>query len=284
MLPLRDAMRDTRAMSTPVHPLDAATHLEPLGSGHYRGHTSPNYANMVGPFGGVIAATLLNATLRHPGCQGDPIALTVNYAGPLADGGFTVKASPVRTNRSTQHWQLVMMQDAQVAATASAVFASRRATWSALEARFPEIPGARELQVEPNVERAPWTRSYEMRFVEGALRHSSHARQDSNSRSTLWIRDTPPRPLDYVSLVAICDAFFPRVFVRRPVWAPVGTVSFTTYFHADAALLAENGEAAVLGTARAHQFRNGYFDQIAEVWSEGAALLATSHQIVYYKE
>ena len=271
-------------MSTPVHPLDAATHLEPLGAGRYRGHTSANYANMVGPFGGVIAATLLNATLQHPGRQGDPIALTVNYAGPLADGGFTLEASPVRTNRSTQHWQLVMKQDAQVAATASAVFASRRTTWSALETRFPDVPAAHELQIEPNVERAPWTRSYQMRFVEGAVRLSSPARQAGESRSTLWIRDAPPRPLDFVSLVAICDAFFPRLFVRRPVWTPVGTVSFTTYFHADAAQLAAIGEAPLLGTARAQQFRNGFFDQTAEVWSEGADLLATSHQIVYYKE
>jgi Acyl-CoA thioesterase C-terminal domain/Acyl-CoA thioesterase N-terminal domain len=284
MLPLRGGMRDTRAMSTPEHPLDAATHLEPLAAGLYRGRTSANYANMVGPFGGVIAATLLNAVLQHPGRQGDPIALTVNFAGPLADGAFTVEANPVRTNRSTQHWLVVMRQKEQAAATASAVFASRRKTWSALEARFPVVPAAHELPVEPNLERALWTRSYEMRFVDGAVRLPSLSREGSDSRSTLWIRDAPPRPLDFVSLAALCDAFFPRLFVRRPVWAPVGTVSFTTYFHADAALLAANGEAPVLGTAHAQQFRNGYFDQTAEVWSEKAALLATSHQIVYYKE
>ena len=271
-------------MSTAAHPLDIATRLEPLAVGLYGGRTCASYANMVGPFGGVIAATLLNATLRHPAHHGDPISLTVNYAGPLADGEFTVEASPARTNRSTQHWLVVMKQGAQVAATASAVFASRRETWSALEARFPKVPDARDVAVEPNLERAPWTRSYEMRFIEGALRLSSPPGRETDSKSTLWIRDAPPRPLDFISLVAICDAFFPRLFVRRPVWTPVGTVSFTTYFHADAALLAANGGAPVLGTARAHQFRNGYFDQTAEVWSEGGALLATSHQIVYYKE
>ena len=271
-------------MPPPEHPLDAATRLERLAEGLYRGHTSASYANMVGPFGGVIAATLLNAVALHPGRQGDPIALTINYAGPLADGAFTVEANPVRTNRSTQHWLLAMRQEEQVAATASAVLASRRATWSALEARFPDVPAAQELPVEPNLERAPWTRSYKMRFAEGAMRLSSPAGQAADSRSTLWIRDAPPRPVDFISLVAICDAFFPRLFVRRPVWAPVGTVSFTTYFHADAALLAANGKAPLLATARAQQFRNGYFDQTAQVWSEGGVLLATSHQIVYYRE
>jgi hypothetical protein len=40
----------------------------------------------------------------------------------------------------------------------------------------------------------------------------------------------------------------------------------------------------VLGTARALNFRNGYFDQSAEVWGDDWQLLASSHQIVYYRE
>ena len=40
----------------------------------------------------------------------------------------------------------------------------------------------------------------------------------------------------------------------------------------------------LLGRARGQQFRNGYFDQTAQLWSEAGALLATSNQIVYYKE
>jgi len=44
-------------MST--HPLDAATALQPQADGHWLGHTSPAYANMVGPYGGVTAAQAL---------------------------------------------------------------------------------------------------------------------------------------------------------------------------------------------------------------------------------
>jgi hypothetical protein len=60
-------------------------------------------------------------------------------------------------------------------------------------------------------------------------------------------------------------------------------VSLTTYFHADATLLAAQGARHVLGTARALNFRNGYFDQSAEVWGDDRQLLASSHQIVYYR-
>ena len=77
---------------------------------------------------------------------------------------------------------------------------------------------------------------------------------------------------------------FPRIFVKRASWVPIGTVSFTVYFHADGATLAAMGNQHLLAHARAQQFRNGYFDQSAELWGPGGELLAVTHQIVYYKE
>jgi len=65
---------------------------------------------------------------------------------------------------------------------------------------------------------------------------------------------------------------------------PIGTVSITTYFHVDAAQLAKVGDGYLLGRATGQQFSNGYFDQAAQLWSEAGALLATSNQIVYFKE
>ena len=88
------------------HPLDAATHLAEDGEAGLAGRTHAAYANMVGPFGGVIASTLLNGALVSAQRLGDPVALTVNYAGPIADGAFRLHAQPMRTNRSTQHWSM----------------------------------------------------------------------------------------------------------------------------------------------------------------------------------
>ena len=93
-----------------------------------------------------------------------------------------------------------------------------------------------------------------------------------------------PRPLDFASLAALCDVFFPRVWLRRARIVPAGTVSFTVYFHADSAQLAAQGSAHVLGQADAQALRNGFFDQTAQIWDTQGQLLATSHQIVYYKE
>ena len=39
----------------------------------------------------------------------------------------------------------------------------------------------------------------------------------------------------------------------------------------------------LLGVADAGVFNKGYFDQKAELWSRAGQLLATSHQIVYFR-
>ena len=59
-----------------AHVFDAAIRLESLGDGRWQGHTSPAYANMIGPYGGITAAQALNAVLHHPQLLGEPVALT----------------------------------------------------------------------------------------------------------------------------------------------------------------------------------------------------------------
>ncbi len=268
--------------STAAHDFDAAIALASSGDNEAQGQTHPAYGNMVGPFGGVIAATLLNAVLRHPELLGQPVSQTVHFAAPIADGGFTVQTRVMRTNRTTQHWHVELIQNGEVAAFATTVTAVRRETWAALDAAFPEVPPASSIAPSPHIARAAWTGRYEMRFIDGAP--GAPDTPSDSSQSTMWIRDTPERPLDYQSLAALCDAFYPRIFVRRPKWVPIGTVALTTFFHADAAQLAAQGSAPLLGVARALRFGNGFFDQSAEMWSERGELLATSHQVVYFKE
>ena len=266
------------------HALDRAAHLLRDGDGTLTGRTDPAYGNMVGPFGGITAASMLNAALTHPARIGDPVALTVNFAGAIADGGYTIEALPLRTNRSTQHWSITMMQGSEVATSASAIFALRRETWTSTESGFPQVPPASALTRTRIPGFPPWLERYDVRFVQGARPDPAKAEHELDSVSVAWIRDDPPRRLDFLSLAAICDAFFPRIMIRRPRRVPAGTVSITTYFHADARRLAAQGERPVLGAARASHFGLGYHDQSAEIWSDDGALLATSHQIVYYRE
>lgn len=272
-------------MPTELHPLDAALALQPLGDDRWQAHTHPDWANMVGPYGGITAAQLLQAACGDPRRLGEPLALTVNYAAGIADGPFEIIATPSRSNRTTQHWTLQVRQGDQVCTTGSAVFALRRPTWSAPELAMPAVPPADEVSIETRSPPVAWPRRYEFRFVEGGWPdYRGGAPEQSDSRTVLWVRDQPPRPLDAPALAAVADVFYPRVFRRRQRFTPAGTVSITTYFHADAAALAAQGARPLLAVAVGRRFTQGFFDQSAELWSDDGHLLASSHQIVYYKE
>ena len=265
------------------HPFDQSIALAAEGEHRWLGRTSPAYANMVGPFGGTLAAQALNGVLLHSERLGEPVAFTVNFAAPMADGEFVVMARPARTNRSTQHWLVELRQGNQTVLTASAVTALRRETWSADDLALPAAPRPQDTPRSSQPPRVEWARRYEMRFVDGSVPDEWKGR-DAPARTLLWLRDDPPRPLDFASLTAMADAFFPRIFLKRGKFVPIGTVSMTTYFLADAAQLEQVGDGYLLGDVAAAAYRNGYFDQTAHLWSEPGVLLASSHQVVYYKE
>jgi acyl-CoA thioesterase len=267
---------------------DQAIALDATEPDAYTGRTHPAYANMVGPFGGVTAATVLNAVMQHPERLGEPIALTVNYAAALADGAFTVTARPVRTNRSTQHWVMEISQpDANGAPatvlTATAVTAVRRATWSVDDEPMPAVPAPAAVPRMTLDSPVAWVKRYAMHPVTGALPTVWEGQGDS-SLIQMWVRDEPGRALDFTSLSALADVFYPRIWLRRARPVPTGTVSMTVYFHAGSAEHAATGSGWLLAQARGQAFRNGFFDQTAQLWNEAGVLLATTHQIVYYKE
>ncbi len=265
------------------HPFDQAIALQPTGQGRFEGNTSPAYGNMVGPFGGVTAATALNAVCQHPDRVGDPVSLTVNFCAAVADGAFEVQARPVRTNRSTQHWLIEMAQAGQTVLTATALTAVRRDTWGSQDELAPRVLSPNALGRPNMAALVEWVKRYDIRIAEGAIPRVWDG-SGEQSRTTLWVRDEPPRALDFTSLCALCDVFFPRVWLRRATRVPAGTVSMTVYFHVGAAELASVADGWLLGRAQSNVMRNGYFDQSAHLWSQAGALLATTHQVVYYKE
>lgn len=280
------------------HLFDAAIALKALGSDAFTGATHPAWNNMVGPFGGISAATALNTVMQHPALLGEPVSLTVNFAGALAPGPFTATARPVRTNRSTQHWTVELRQPApgataadnqpdEVVLIATVMTALRRDTWGASDLSMPTVshPLDTPAAISAHLE---WLNRYDLRPVFGSIPAVWEGQAASDdplkaSLSQVWMRDAIARPLDFCSLAALCDVFFPRIFLKRATLTPVGTVSMTVYFHASSAELAAVGTGYLLGQARGQAYARGFFDQTAQLWSEAGVLMATTHQVVYYK-
>jgi acyl-CoA thioesterase len=189
----------------------------------------------------------------------------------------------VKANRSSQHWYVELSQEGgEVATLATAVFAERRPSWSHQVAKFPGATPFEETLPFPKI-RASWANQYEFRFVQGELRMGTPQAEPASTYSKIWISDRTPRKLDMLSLTAMSDAFFGRIFQARRELVPFGTVSLTTYFHTDADELAAEDITRVLATADAKVFHKSYGDQNGELWSPNGRLLATTTQIAYFK-
>jgi hypothetical protein len=272
-------------MQAQTHRLDQATRLERLAEGRYAGATHPAYANVVGPFGGLTAAALLNAVILDERRLADPIALTVNFCGAIADGAYEIATKLQRGGKTTQHWSMELTQNGVVAATASAVCGVRKQVWSHYPVKGPQAPPFESLSELPSAGRPEWVRRYSLRFAEGGL--DNYPRDDGqihSPRTLAYIQDAPARTLDFVSLAALSDAFFVRIMHARGTYQPMATVSLTTYFHVDAAELAGLGLIPLLGEADAAIFHNGFADQTCALWTPGGRLLANGVQITWYKE
>src|ERR1051325_7963457 len=113
-------------------------HKVTAGDSCWQGKTSPDYWAFVGPFGGCTAATMLRALIEHPQRAGDPLAMTVNFCAPVAEGPFDLDVRLVKANRSSQHWAVEMTQaGGRGAPVATAVCAGRRPSWSPQPMAYP---------------------------------------------------------------------------------------------------------------------------------------------------
>jgi acyl-CoA thioesterase len=217
---------------------------------------------------------------------GEPLALTVNFCAPVVQGPFELDVRLIKANRSTQHWSVELTQGGtEVATFATAVFAVRRPSWSHQPAQPPQAAPFEQTRPYPKSSlKMSWVRQYDFRFIEGEpqLGGAPHA-EPASAFSKLWIGDSEPRPVDVSSLMSMSDAFFGRIFHARNELVPFGTVSLTTYFHADAEDLAAENISHVLAVADAKIFHKSFGDQSGELWSPNGRLLATTAQVAYFK-
>src|SRR5690606_31359426 len=170
------------------HPFDQAIELSCLatedGVTRWAGATSQHYWNMVGPFGGTTASVIMQSLLRSPQRTGDPISLTLTYASAIKEGQFEVVTRLVSATRSTQHWsvQLVQGPDNAVAVNAIAMFAVRRDTWAAAEARMPDVPPPQACEImQPPSGAVAWLQNYAMRVIQGSILDARRGQSSDDS-------------------------------------------------------------------------------------------------------
>ncbi len=268
------------------HPFDLATRLVPVGEGQFQGQTSAAYGNLVGPFGGVTSANLMQAVLLDARRAGDPISITVNFCAAIADGAFDIHSRLIRSGKYLQHWSLELHQGARICSTASIITAQRGGDFSHQPVTPPDVKAAADCAPLPGIPKfSSWLDRYDFRYIEGPPPMTGPPLGGlGQARSALWIRDEPKRALDYLSLTALSDSFLLRLFHVRCTMVPMGTVSLTTHFIASAPEVTAQGADPVLGVADALRFHGNFHDQNMQIWGGDGNLLATGTQMVWFKD
>lgn len=267
-----------------THPLDQETMLTPEGEGRWNGASTAAYGNMVGAFGGVVAATALNAVLLDQRRTGEPVSLTVNFCAAVAKGPLSVRTKLQRSGKYTQHWSLELSQNTQICATASVVTGQRGEVFSLHPAAVPDVARYEDCATVPPGP-VKWLGRYEFRFAEGQPEFASKDHTPLRSPyAAVWLRDNPGRALDYLALASLSDCFFPRLLHVRGTMVPFATVSMTTHFLATPADLSKQAERPVLGVVDGARFQGNFHDQSMQIWGDDGVLLATGTQVVWYRQ
>jgi hypothetical protein len=265
------------------------TQLTRLNTTTWRSPTEPGYSTFIGAFGGwtcaagVVAATeLVNI---HEGDGRDPLALTINFTGPVRDGFVAVEPVITVSTKSTTHVSLIAWHESGAdsrapapSATMSMVFAKRR---PGDRIDVVPMPDAAEPDSVPRArfanDKVSWPAQYDQRMVLG-----TPFQTNPGLRSLTWTRNTDLAALTFARLSAMADASLPRIFFHYPAVSPISTVTMTVQFHGDATELAAVGNEFVLIEATAHAARHGHFDQHVRIFSKAGQLLATSTQLVWF--
>ena len=267
------------------HVFDTAIALTETATGEWSGRSSPDYANMVGAYGGIVAATLLNSVLSDSRVAGTPVSQTVNFCTGLGTGEFRITTKLHRAGKYIQHWTTELTQGDSTIATSSVAMGNRSETFSHQPAPMPNVSPARSIKPMGNVIPLEWTNRYDYRFVNGGPEGLGTPRETlGDSQTRVWLADNPRRPLDYLSLAALADCFFLRLIQIRGTLEPMGTVTLTTHFLATPDDLAAQGENHLLGVVDANRMHSQFHDQTMQLFSTDGKILASGTQLVWYRQ
>jgi acyl-CoA thioesterase len=257
--------------------------LTRTGENTYAAETDRAYWNLIGPFGGWIAAVLLRAVLDDPRHIGDPLSISINFAGSMEEGAFAVRVREFRHNRSTTFWSSEIVQEQagveMLCAFATIVTARRRETPEFVDAVPPVVKPPEDLvSFSSTGSTLKFLERLEMRYVSNPF-----STEDPTGPRISWTRIRDGGTLDFEDLTALCDSGLPHIFSRLKKRVPISSVTMNVFFHTTNDELARVGDDFVLSVAQMRIATRGFFDATTTMWTRSGVLLATTEQVIYFK-
>lgn len=245
--------------------------------------TDPRFWNQIGPFGGWLAATLLEAITRSAQEPWPVLSVQVHFLGAVKDGALDIRVQPVRRQRTLALWRAQLHQDGQVAVEAEAILAAARTdqpAWpaSAAAGRMPAMPAPHTLPRWHGVDGiAPFVRAFDYRLFSGAPFEAA-----TQADTTGWLRLEAPTAFSApAKLLMLTDAWFPALWSALPRPAPVTTVSLHVLFNPQALPRVGPDNDYLAVHHRADAVAHGWGHECGNLWWPDGQLAAQAQQLTW---
>jgi acyl-CoA thioesterase len=264
------------APATQGHAFDLATAVRG-GPRAWTAEVDPGWTAAGRPNGGYLLALATRAALgavEHP----HPLAVSAHFLAPPAAGPAALEVAALRAGRSLSTARVTLAQGGrpllEALVSAGRLRPDGPPDWQRA-AGPPDLPPVQEClpgrAEQPGGVRINILDHLDVR-VDPATAGSFMGRPAGRLGMRGWVGFHDGRPPDPLALLQAVDALPPTSFeLGVPAWAP--TVELTVYLRA----LPAPGWLAV--TASGELWRDGWFDEEAEVWDASGRLVAQSRQL-----
>ncbi|HEX2560399.1 thioesterase family protein [Phenylobacterium sp.] len=262
---------------------DALFPLTSLGDGVWTTEAGAEWRNPNGPlWGGYSIGLCLAVVAAEPEAQGEPLSITLTYVAGLRAGTVEVRTRRLRQGGSVGVWEVELRPAGatEVSVHAIVTMARRPATPPFAFARMPDAPDPDGL---PSQARPGGSQHFGSRAFERRTSETFPIEPAPSSRSMAWVR---PKlgPWTKILLGMLTDSSPPRAFYALGHTVMTTTVTLTIYLHATAEEIAAAGEDYLLVEYEGRVGGGGATDERSSYWRRDGKLLATSEQLLWYRE
>jgi acyl-coenzyme A thioesterase PaaI-like protein len=257
--------------------------LTAVGPGRWTTRAGPEWKNPNGPlWGGYPIGLCVRVMAAEPEAVGEPLSLSLTYVAALTEGEIEVRTRRLRQGGSVGVWEVDLRPAGaeQTSVHAIVTMARRPQTPPFAFARMPDAPDPESLPAPVGLGGG---RHFGALAFERRTAETFPIQPAASSHSTAWVR---PRlgPWDKAMLGMLTDNSPPRAFYAFGHTVMTTTLSLTVYLHATAEEVAAAGRDYLLVEYEGRVGGGGASDERSSYWRRDGKLLATSEQLVWYRE
>lgn len=245
-------------------------------TGEFNASIQPSWLQGRTAFGGLSTALVVQAMLQQIEPERQLRTLAVSFVGPAPAGDHVITTRTLREGGSVTHMQGELLCAGDVAVSVNAAFGKARASRIALPGpKLPSLTSPKDSTQFPYVEglTPEFTRHFDMRLERGAMPFSGADSADF----AMWVRFREAQSMTLAHLIAMGDV--PPMPGLNMIKPPGVGSSLSWYVEFPANIPELQADEFVYFDYRSQAAGDGYFNNVATLWSPGGQPLMFGRQV-----